>query len=279
MVRTPSPTDRQPTARAAAAAAARDMAIRRCRAYLRIAPGGIQFSHVTAAVVYGMPLPPALEARREIDVSVSCAAQPPRRRGVIGHRQTRVREPLHREGIPLMPVDLVWAQLANMLGHDDLVIAGDFVVRRKRAASTLERLSRAAEGLRGGRGAVAARAALRDIRSGTDSPMETRMRLVLLRGGLPEPVIGHTVYDSDGFFVGTPDLAYIAEKIAIEYEGDDHRTSRQTFRDDIERREQFEQAGWRVVRVTADHLARPQFLVARVSRILRERGPATMSQQ
>ncbi|HEY9424971.1 MAG TPA: hypothetical protein VIP54_09240, partial [Microterricola sp.] len=38
------------------------------------------------------------------------------------------------------------------------------------------------------------------------------------------------------------------------YEGDEHRESKRRFRADIRRREKFEAAGWRVIRVTADDL-------------------------
>jgi very-short-patch-repair endonuclease len=70
-----------------------------------------------------------------------------------------------------------------------------------------------------------------------------------------------------------PDLAYPNERIAIEYEGEVHATDLQTFRDDIERRERFEDAGWRVIRVTADHLRKPAVLLARITRALAERRP------
>lgn len=249
----------------------------RCRAYLPVTPAGFRFSHLTAALLYRMPLPPHLESGTDLHVGVPASAQPPRMRGVIGHRldsqldsrpdsqpgRTPTSAVLH--GLPLVPSEVAWLQIAAILTLDDLIVAGDHLLRRKRPASTLARLREVVAGLRGQRGAVLARAATLDIRSGTDSPMETRMRLALIRAGLPEPVVGHTVKDADGFFVGTPDLCYTVEKVALEYEGDVHRTSRQTFRDDIERREQFEEIGWRVIRVTADHLRRPHGFVTRVA--------------
>ncbi len=102
--------------------------------------------------------------------------------------------------------------------------------------------------------------------------MESRTRLIIVRAGLPEPVVGFRVLDRDGHFVGTPDLAYVAEKIAIEYEGDVHRTNRRTFADDIERRERFEWSGWRVLRVTDSYLAAPGRLAARVRDLLQLRA-------
>ena len=47
------------------------------------------------------------------------------------------------------------------------------------------------------------------------------------------------------------DLAYPEAKIAIEYLGDHHRTDRETYRDDIRRREMLVQLGWDVIFVTA----------------------------
>jgi very-short-patch-repair endonuclease len=61
--------------------------------------------------------------------------------------------------------------------------------------------------------------------------------------------------------------------VVFDYEGDGHRTDARTFRSDIERRELFEAAGWRHVRVTADHvIVRPDAFTERVKGILRERG-------
>jgi very-short-patch-repair endonuclease len=98
------------------------------------------------------------------------------------------------------------------------------------------------------------------------------MRLALVRAGLPEPLIGHRVYDSAGRYIGRPDLAYVRERIAIEYEGDVHRTDSVVFQRDIERRERFEDAGWRVIRVTNADFRDPARFLARVSRVLRERS-------
>ena len=85
-------------------------------------------------------------------------------------------------------------------------------------------------------------------------------------------MVGHTVFDSDGFFVGTPDLAYLAERVAIEYQGADHWRDRDVFEDDILRRELFERAGWLVVLVTDRRLKQPQLFLRQVRDVLRSRG-------
>ncbi len=98
------------------------------------------------------------------------------------------------------------------------------------------------------------------------------MRLIIVRAGLPEPVIGFTVHNARGEFVGTPDLFYPQYRIALEYEGDGHRTDTQTFNDDIERAELFQEAGCRYVRITRDHVDNPHRLVTRVRNALLQRG-------
>lgn len=62
------------------------------------------------------------------------------------------------------------------------------------------------------------------------------------------------------------------ESIRIEYEGEVHRTDQRTFDHDIDRRERFEAAGWRVIRVRARHLGDPRALTERVRIALIERG-------
>ncbi len=110
------------------------------------------------------------------------------------------------------------------------------------------------------------------VRPGTDSPRETQTRLIITRAGLPEPVIGFKVFDDRGDFIGTPDLFYPKYRIAMEYEGDGHRISVQTFNDDIERTEQFQDAHCRYVRITRDHIDHPHRLVSRVRNALIQRG-------
>lgn len=245
--------------------------IRRCQQYIPIAPRAWAFSHVTAARLYRMPLPLSLQRRSELDVAVPRESQPPRRAGVTGHR---LGDFAHRavEALPVVHPEVAWRQIAPLLSLDELVIAGDHLVRRKRPASTLDKLARELCNARGSRGVRVAEAALLDVRVGTDSPRESVTRLILVRAGLPEPLVRYTVIDDDGYFVGTPDLAYPVERIAIEYEGEGHRTDEQVYEDDIHRREMFRRAGWLVILVTARKLQRPNAVVSEVADALRERA-------
>ena len=241
----------------------------RCRQYLpRLHPGQF-FSHSTAAIVLGLPLPRAIEMDDRLHVSGRSSR--PRTDGVEGHR-ARGTPVAHVRGLPLTHPVWLLPELARMLTLDELIVAGDGLVRRKRAPATLDQLVGGAEKL-DGRGIRMVRDALLQVRAGTDSPMETRLRLLLTRSGLPEPVIGHTVRDVNGDFVGTPDLSYVEQRIAIEYEGSVHRDDPRVFAGDILRRELMQEVDWYVIRVISDHLFKsPQWLVGRIARVLAQRS-------
>jgi very-short-patch-repair endonuclease len=101
------------------------------------------------------------------------------------------------------------------------------------------------------------------------SPRETRLRLLVLDSGLPEPEINYWIYDDRGRFLTESDLVYPREKVVLEYEGDHHRTDVKQWRKDIARRESLEDAGWRVIRVSADDLdLYPDRLITRIRRAL-----------
>ena len=242
--------------------------VARCRAYLPVAPPDFRFGFITAARLYRVPLPPRLQGRLLLDVFVADSRFPPRMKGVTGHR-TRALPPLEmHDGLPVFPPELVWLSLARTLTLDELIIAGDHLVRRKGPLSSLDELRLAVGEHVGKPGALQARDAVEQVRPGTDSPTESEMRLVIVRAGLPEPVVGYTVYDANGHWVGTPDLAFVKARVALDYEGEVHRTDDRTFQGDIERREMFADAGWRHIRVTKDHLRAPDRLIARVAPLL-----------
>lgn len=77
-----------------------------------------------------------------------------------------------------------------------------------------------------------------------ESPMETRVRLALVFGGLPAPVLQHPVgpYDLD--------MAYPAWRVAIEYDGRAHLTPARATRG-LERQAHLTAAGWTVLRFRA----------------------------
>lgn len=103
----------------------------------------------------------------------------------------------------------------------------------------------------GRRGIKRARAALDLIDSGSESPRETWLRLLLVRAGLPRPITQIPVLDEFGQIIARLDMGWEDVKIAAEYDGDHHRIDRWQFNRDIARTETLTAMGWIVVRVTS----------------------------
>jgi very-short-patch-repair endonuclease len=100
--------------------------------------------------------------------------------------------------------------------------------------------------------------------------MESRARLILVDAGLRCPAVNKPVVDAFGQFVALPDLSYPDLRIAIEYDGDLHRTDARIWRKDKARREALEALGWRVITLTADDvLHHPDRLVHLVATAIR----------
>jgi hypothetical protein len=108
-------------------------------------------------------------------------------------------------------------------------------------------------------------------RTEVESPMESRLRLLLVLAGLPCPILQHEVYDRHGRFVARLDLAYRGHRLGVEYDGDHHR-DRATFGRDAVRLNALRAVGWTVLRFTADDVLRhPERVVAQVRAALGQR--------
>lgn len=236
----------------------------RCAAYrARMTPDQF-FSHSTAAMLHGIPVPMTLWREVRLHVSVLRPAYPPDTVGVVGHR---LRAPVGCSTIAGLSVSdpvTTWCLLGSMVDIRDLIAAADYLVGPKPKA-TLAQLEAAVAAWHGQNGVAALRTALPFVRPRVRSPRETLLRLLLLDAGLPEPEINYWIYDDHGQFLAESDLVYPEEKVVIEYEGDHHRTDVGQWRKDIARRESLEDAGWRVIRVSAADLdLYPDRLIARI---------------
>lgn len=236
----------------------------RARAFLPVMESGQSFSHTTALALHGAPLPPL---PHDLHVSVTFPRTPPRRPGIHGHSLSDAPAEFV-DGMPIAPAVVAWAQSAALLSREDLVAAGDYLVldARRRPLGSLDQLHRVAETWRGRPGAARLAWAAPRIRVGVRSRPETLLRLLLVRSRLPEPSVAHPVTVAGGIVLH-PDLAYPAHRLALEYEGDGHR-SRAEWERDIERRELLADAGWRTIRITSMHLRDPRGLIERIRRHL-----------
>jgi hypothetical protein len=122
---------------------------------------------------------------------------------------------------------------------------------------------------RGARGVRGLRRVLPLVDGGAASPKETWLRLLLVDAGLPCPTTQIPVVDWWGI-VAALDMGWEAYMVAVEYDGDHHRTDRRQYVRDIARIRKLERMGWIVVRVIAED--RPTDIIARVRDALASRG-------
>lgn len=258
----------------------------RCRSLLPLLRPDEFFSHDTALALWGAPVFPDTTVASEEDhvplavaplhISVFPPHRATRLRGVRSHQlRPGLISVEHRAGLPVCDPLSAWIQSATVAPARELVISGDALCLSSRAplnpTPALLRVEDFAE-----RSAVTqqpgvrrARLAAGLIRDGAESRMETLLRLTLVAAGLPEPELQVTVRKRDGAFLGRFDLAYPERNVLIEYDGDQHRTSRRQFVRDVTRIEEAQALGYRVIRVLAHELLNtPRDLIDRVRQSL-----------
>lgn len=228
------------------------------------------FSHLTAARLWGLPLPTVLEEQAAADdaslhVIAPTADGMAKRTGVVGHRGLEVRAVATPPGTGLRVVDVAdtWCDLGELrrgsLTVADLVVAGDAAValldamagRPVGAAALREALQRRNRP----RGAVALRHALTRVRAGVRSPMETRARLMFVDAGFPEPEVNAPLTDAAGEWIAEGDLVWHRQRLVGEYQGEPHADRRRRSADAF-RQSLVEAHDWRVKELWAEDLHR-----------------------
>lgn len=224
-------------------------AVRRIRALRPILLPGQFVSHVSAAVLWGLPVPDGDGDAAPVHITSVIPAAQPRRVGVVGHRITRDRASVaERWGVPASTPAALWVDCGALLTVDQLVVLGDAIVTEARCRTTIDDLRRALTRAGARAGVRRLREALEHVRVGAGSPQETRTRLAIVRAGLPEPELQVEIRDDAGWFVARVDMAYPRQRIVIEYEGDHHRTDAEQWASDLRRYREVDRLGWAVVR-------------------------------
>jgi hypothetical protein len=221
-----------------------------------VLPGAV-VSGRSAAVLWGVDL---AGTDAEVELTLPPGRHPVRTGGLrVRRAQLAADDVVRRRGVPVTTPEATALDLAACLEGDDAVVAVD----RLLATGLVDLAPLRARAARGtGRGCARARAvcALADERA--ESPQETRVRLLVVRAGLPAPVPQFTVR-VDRRFVARVDLAWPGLRVAVEYDGRWHAEPGQ-FARDRRRLNALQAAGWRVVFVTAEDLHRPDELLARI---------------
>lgn len=235
----------------------------------------------TAVRLWALPLSEAWCVEEELEVASPQEHSPPRAAGVRGRRLGAARaRTWHLRGAPVVdPVAAVFS-CAGELSVRELVVLLDALLtgcshypgldEAGRPRLFLHEVETRLDEWGRFRGSGKVGEALRRAREGVESPKETETRLVIVDLGLPEPEVQFVVRDGSRF-VARVDLAYPELRIAIEYEGDGHRTDKAQWRKDIARQRDLEGCGWLVIRLTQSDLDDPGVFLACLRRALSSR--------
>jgi hypothetical protein len=119
------------------------------------------------------------------------------------------------------------------------------------------------------RGLRRLRVALPFVDGGAASPKESWLRLLIVDAGLPTPTTQIPVHEH-WHLVGVLDMGWEKYKVAVEYDGDHHRTNRRQYVKDQRRLRKLKALGWIIIRVIAEDAA--QDVVQQVRDALISRG-------
>jgi very-short-patch-repair endonuclease len=223
-------------------ATASDQPMLELLATLQRLPRGAVFSHLTAAWLYGLDVGQASPA----DVIVPGEAAFSRRAGINVHRDRLASSDVaRRHRLPVTSPIRTCLDLARELPLREGVVAVDMALHRKLVR--LEQLQQRLHLEAGKRGVRQARRILELAEPRSESAMESRLRMVLVEGGLPRPEAQVTLRDGRRF-LGRADLYYPRARLCIEYDGSTHRDSLEA--DDL-RKNRLVSAGYRLLRYTA----------------------------
>lgn len=230
----------------------------------------------TAARMLAIPVPRSLQVR-----PLHLATSPQRRPRPDAllrwsRRSFAPADIMQIDGVRLTTRVRTWADLGEHLSVWGLVVAADHLVRiprprierRTKAYATVEMLAKAADSSL--RAATRLREALPLVRVGSDSPMETRLRLHCHTAGLPEPELNPSLLVPGTHVRHEPDLLWRDHGVSVQYDSAVHRTPEQQVKD-IRRAERARQLGLHEVIITqADMHDDGQSAVDRIGEALHE---------
>lgn len=237
----------------------------------------------TAALLWRLPT--FRDFNENLDIACLSPHRPLRRQGFNARRiDPRLATVVRLKGSEILVTDpaSTWAMHAHILPLRDLVAFGDAVIHHHRIPGTtrherpplanlvnMERV--VAVGHR--RGIDRLRQALPLLSTRSASVPESHLRLKLQQWILPKFELDHDVYDNNRRLLGCSEFAFPEFKLALEYEGADHRTTTAQWNRDIEKYRDYAQAGWEAIRVTSELLyTRPDKLHAQIVEALHRRG-------
>jgi len=173
-------------------------------------------------------------------------------------------EVVRLNGLPTTSILRTLIDLAANQPLVEAVVATDMALHKR--VVSLAHLGGYVAANRGHRGSARLRRVVGLAEPATESPMETRLRLLLVLAGLPRPAVQVPIHDQQGRFLGRPDLYYATARLGLEYDGASHRGS---LANDVQRQNRLLAAGIRLLRFTAaDVRGSPDLIVRQVRAVI-----------
>lgn len=222
------------------------------------------------AVVAGVAAS-ALHGARWVDVNepielIAKSSRP--HHGLVVRNETLAPDEVTQVGrIPVTTVARTAFDLGRHLPRGMAVARLDALMRA--TPFSVEDVNVLAKRYRGARGLRRLATTLPSVDSGAASPRETWLRLLFVDAGLPTPRTQIPVHQG-WQLLAMLDMGWEEYMVAVEYDGDQHRTDRRQFVKDIDRLAKVGDLGWVVIRVVSEH--RPQDVISRVYQALVRRG-------
>jgi hypothetical protein len=219
------------------------------------------FSGLSAAWLHGLDVAPCapIEATIPKGGGVSGRSGLAIRRGGLARREiVKIR------GRRATSIVRTLRDVSAHLSLTEAVVVADLALHQR--VVSVQALTAAIATYAGKPGVVRLRQVAAHVEPASESPMESRMRMLLVLAGLPRPYAQVPVHDTAGRFVGRPDLYYPNRRLGLEYDGATHR---ETLADDNRRQNRLLDAGVTLLRFTAtDVLGSPGSVVNLVRRAL-----------
>ena len=225
-------------------------------AWARVLPPEAVFVGATAGWLFGLDLEPA----DPVEVVVPRSSSIRTRAGlIVRHGEIAQADVLSIRGLRVLILPRTLAGLSLRWPGVEALVAIDMAVRR--GLTRPDALVQYAEMAKGRPGMVRMRS-LALLAAPAESPMETRLRWLLIQARLPRPEVQVDLRDSAARFVGRVDLYYPEARLVLEYDGGNHR---ERLVEDNRRQNALVNAGYRLLRFTASDIhGRPDVVVAHV---------------
>jgi hypothetical protein len=215
-------------------------------AAVRVAlPPSVALSHRAVLWALGVDV---LARSELLDVTAAPGHRVARRPGLYPHTAALPDEELVEvDGLLMVSAARSFVDVARADTLVEAVAYGDAVLRS--GAATLDQLEDCLDRAGGLRGVVGARLVMPYLEPRSESLMESRLRMKVVLGGLPQPDAQFDMYDDTGEHCGRGDLHL--EGVILEYDGRAERLEKGKFNSDRRRRSRISDVGFEIREFTS----------------------------